>query len=87
MNVSAILNYEKDPAEDFYAILGCDPSSTSEQVLAEFKARARGIHPDKCAEEEAERQQEKFKYDSTHVQPDTLYIHWDFEDIFVMLIE
>ena len=61
MNVSAILNYEKDPAEDFYAILGCDPSSTSEQVLAEFKALARGLHPDKCAEEEAERQQEKFK--------------------------
>ena len=61
MNVSAILNYEKDPAEDFYAILGCDSSSTSEQVLSEVKPRARGHHPDKCAEEEVERQQEKFK--------------------------
>lgn len=49
MNVDQILNYKEDPDEDYYALLGCDPSSTTEQVVAEFKARAKEYHPDKNA--------------------------------------
>lgn len=47
MNVDSILNYERDPNEDFYNLLGCDRSSTQEQIIAEFKARAKKCHPDK----------------------------------------
>lgn len=47
MNVDSILDYKADPNEDFYALLGCDPSASSEQIIAEFKARARDVHPDK----------------------------------------
>ena len=61
MNVSSILKYEKDPTEDYYAILGCDPSSTAEQISTEFKLRAKEFHPDKCSDVEANQSQEKFK--------------------------
>ena len=49
MNVDAILSYEKNPDEDFYRLLGCDRSSNTEQILAEFKVRAKECHPDKQA--------------------------------------
>jgi hypothetical protein len=31
MNVSDILKYEKDASEDYYGVLGCDPSSSTDQ--------------------------------------------------------
>lgn len=40
-----ILNYKKE--EDFYEILGCDENSSVEQINAEYKVRARQLHPDK----------------------------------------
>jgi len=49
MNVDSILGYELDPREDFYQILGCDRTSSSEQIQTEFKVRARECHPDKQA--------------------------------------
>ncbi|TRY71839.1 hypothetical protein TCAL_06106 [Tigriopus californicus] len=48
MNVDSILNYERDPSEDFYKLLGCDRSSTQEQIITEFKTRAKKCHPDKA---------------------------------------
>ncbi len=61
MNVNAILNYEKNPAEDFYTILGCDPESSSEQILTEFKVRAKEFHPDRCGDNQPLENQAKFQ--------------------------
>lgn len=47
MNVSSILEYKRDPAEDYYKLLGCDRYATSEQISTEFKIRAKECHPDK----------------------------------------
>ncbi|XP_071829687.1 dnaJ homolog subfamily C member 12-like [Apostichopus japonicus] len=33
--------------DDFYKVLGCDESSTMEQIMTEYKALARECHPDK----------------------------------------
>ena len=45
--MSSILNYEADPNEDYYGLLGCDASASTEQIIAEYKARAKGCHPDR----------------------------------------
>ncbi len=75
LNAESILNFKREPREDYYGILGCDQvrgneslschlnfntlfmqSSNVEQILAEFKIRAKQLHPDKnkddpdCAE-------------------------------------
>ena len=47
MNVNSILNYEADPNEDYYNLLGCDSSASTEQIIAEYKAKAKDYHPDK----------------------------------------
>ena len=47
MNVDSILQYKSDPNEDYYAIIGCDESATVEQILVEYKIRAKSCHPDK----------------------------------------
>ena len=47
MNVSSILDYERDPAEEYYKLLGCDRFASSEQISTEFKIRAKECHPDK----------------------------------------
>ena len=47
MNISSILDYKVDPNEDYYGILGCDKSSSTEQISTEFKIRAKECHPDK----------------------------------------
>ncbi|KAI6236030.1 DnaJ-like protein subfamily C member 12 [Aphelenchoides besseyi] len=36
--------------QNLYQILGCTTSSTTEQILAEYRARARQLHPDKQSE-------------------------------------
>ena len=54
----SILHYEKDPKEDYYGILGCDKSSSAEQIVSEFKVRAKQLHPDKSDDPACE---EKFK--------------------------
>ncbi|MGH0141414.1 UNVERIFIED_CONTAM: hypothetical protein FKN15_039171 [Acipenser sinensis] len=45
--MDAILNDRPEDLEDYYALLGCDELSSSEQILTEFKARALDCHPDK----------------------------------------
>ena len=47
MNMDAILDYTRDPNEDFYQVLGCNRLSTTEQIQTEFKIRAKECHPDK----------------------------------------
>ncbi|XP_065845729.1 dnaJ homolog subfamily C member 12-like [Oscarella lobularis] len=44
-------NVEKE--EDLYGVLGCDELSSTEQINAEFKARALLCHPDKSDEPDA----------------------------------
>ncbi len=45
--VQEILSFTRNPDEDYYGLLGCDRSANDEQIVAEFKARVRGCHPDK----------------------------------------
>ena len=32
---------------DYYSVLGCDPLSSEEQIMTEFRVRAKQTHPDK----------------------------------------
>ncbi|CAG0917307.1 unnamed protein product [Notodromas monacha] len=56
--MDAILNFDVKDLEDFYDVLGCAPDSSLEQILAEYKIRARELHPDKNAGKAAK---EKFQ--------------------------
>ncbi|CAF4952816.1 unnamed protein product [Pieris macdunnoughi] len=60
--VDEILNYQKNPDDDFYGLLGCDESSSVEQINAEYKVRALQYHPDKNAgDKDAEAKFQKLK--------------------------
>ena len=37
---------------DYYSVLGCDPSSSEEQIMTEYRVRARQTHPDKDGDTE-----------------------------------
>ena len=37
---------------DYYSVLGCDPSSSEDQIRTEFRLRARQSHPDKDGSKE-----------------------------------
>ncbi|XP_040572863.1 dnaJ homolog subfamily C member 12 [Lepeophtheirus salmonis] len=52
MDIDSIYSYKKDKKEDYYNILGCVRSSTKEQILAEYRARVKSVHPDKQGESE-----------------------------------
>lgn len=39
-------------AEDYYSVLGCDPNSSEEQIMTEYRIRAKESHPDKMGETE-----------------------------------
>ncbi|XP_069756927.1 dnaJ homolog subfamily C member 12 [Narcine bancroftii] len=45
--MDAMLNLAAEAGDDYYQVLGCDELSTTEQILAEFKAKALSCHPDK----------------------------------------
>ncbi|XP_063360624.1 J domain-containing protein [Cydia amplana] len=60
--VDEILNYQRSPDDDFYALLGCDENSSVEQITAEFKILALQHHPDKNdGDKEAEAKFQKLK--------------------------
>ena len=42
----------REAAEDYYRVLGCDPSSSEEQIMTEYRIRAKESHPDKMGETE-----------------------------------
>ncbi|KAL5473448.1 hypothetical protein EMCRGX_G027933 [Ephydatia muelleri] len=45
---------------DYYKLLGCDPSSSVEQIATEFKQLARRFHPDKVEGSEEKKEAERF---------------------------
>ncbi|GFO38077.1 Dnaj homolog subfamily c member 12 [Plakobranchus ocellatus] len=45
--IDDILSSAKKPEDDFYFILGCDETSSEEQISTEYKARVLSCHPDK----------------------------------------
>ena len=47
MELSGILEHGLQGKEDYYGVLGCDPTSTEEQILAEYRVKAKENHPDK----------------------------------------
>lgn len=72
MNVNTILDYQKDPNEDYYKLLGCDRLSSPEQIQTEFKVRAKECHPDKqknITESNPERFQVLLKAKNTLLDP------------------
>nr|ACO15071.1 J domain-containing protein [Caligus clemensi] len=69
--MNSILQYEKDPSEDYYAILGSFSCSTKEQILAEYRARVKFLHPDKTlTQEEATLEQFKILSEAKSVLTD-----------------
>ena len=56
-----VLSSSSSSSEDYYSVLGCDPSSSREQLAAEFRARARILHPDKRDDEEGEEDCSQFQ--------------------------
>jgi len=62
MDVGSILNYEADPNEDYYGLLGCDSSASTEQIIAEYKARAKDCHPDRNSAVAQPQSREKFQH-------------------------
>ncbi|CAB3406272.1 unnamed protein product [Caenorhabditis bovis] len=74
--VDAILASEKKKPE-FYEILGCDRSSTTAQIQAEFRARVRSVHPDKNEEGKCEFQKLQEAYATlTNESKRKLYDSW-----------
>lgn len=51
--VDEILRFARKSDDDFYVILGCDETSSTEQILAEYKAKALDLHPDKNLNDES----------------------------------
>jgi len=45
--MDSILSHTSNKEDDLYFILGCDELASEEQIICEFKNRARGCHPDK----------------------------------------
>ncbi|XP_013788070.1 J domain-containing protein-like [Limulus polyphemus] len=59
--MDAILQFERKEDDDFYFILGCDELSSTEQILAEYRYRAVGLHPDKNPDSTAVQQFQKLQ--------------------------
>lgn len=50
--MDSILNYQRSEDDNYYHILGCDETSNTEQILAEYKALSLMYHPDKNPDDE-----------------------------------
>ncbi|KAL3876726.1 hypothetical protein ACJMK2_034527 [Sinanodonta woodiana] len=45
--MEGIFHFQRSKDEEFYNILGCDELSSTEQIIAEYKAQVLNCHPDK----------------------------------------
>ena len=55
-----------DHEEDLYHLLGCDETSSSEQINCEFRHKIRGVHPDKRRDDDNEAKEKYEKYDNLY---------------------
>ncbi|CAF0886877.1 unnamed protein product [Brachionus calyciflorus] len=62
---------KKDEFLNFYEILGCDRSSTKEQINTEYKIRALKLHPDKNLTDENSQNQFKILLEAKETLLDT----------------
>ncbi|KAH7645108.1 hypothetical protein HUG17_0646 [Dermatophagoides farinae] len=74
MFVNEILhNHNNKESIDYYTILGCDPGSTTEQIIAEYRNRALELHPDKATNnDERDRKEREQKFCQLLQAKDTL---------------
>lgn len=54
-----ILQFERKDEDDFYAILGCSPFNSQEQIQTEYKRKALLMHPDKVTNTSSKEQAQK----------------------------
>ena len=47
MELGGLMEQGDKGKKDYYSVLGCDPSSSEEQILAEYRVKAKENHPDK----------------------------------------
>jgi len=45
--MEGLLSPTLSQTEDYYGILGCHPGATDQQILAEYRVKAKEVHPDK----------------------------------------
>ncbi|VDO31516.1 unnamed protein product [Haemonchus placei] len=61
---------KKEP--EFYQALGCDRSSSIEQITAEYRARVKYLHPDKLDEADPKKHEEYLQLQVTFNFPNYL---------------
>lgn len=45
--MSSLLEYDDTECTDYYQVIGCDPLSSTEQIITEYRLKAISCHPDK----------------------------------------
>ncbi|KAL6740390.1 hypothetical protein Aduo_013748 [Ancylostoma duodenale] len=58
--VDQVLNNENPKEPEYYLALGCDRSSTIDQITAEYRARVKFLHPDKLLDGNAEQKRDEY---------------------------
>ena len=76
MELGGILEQSPQGKEDYYGVLGCDPSSTEEQILAEYRVKAKENHPDKEGNTEDFQAIQEAKETLLNKAKRTLYDKW-----------
>eukprot|EP00092_Neocalanus_flemingeri_P006666 GFUD01007197.1.p1 GENE.GFUD01007197.1~~GFUD01007197.1.p1 ORF type:complete len:178 (+),score=66.87 GFUD01007197.1:213-746(+) len=75
MELGGLLD-ESVAGEDYYSVLGCHPSSTEEQILTEYRIRAKENHPDKEGSTEDFQSIQEAKETLLNKAKRTLYDKW-----------
>ena len=76
MELGGILEQSPTGKEDYYGVLGCDPCSTEEQILAEYRVKAKENHPDKEGNTEDFQAIQEAKETLLNKAKRTLYDKW-----------
>ena len=67
---------QSGPGQDYYTVLGCHPTSTEEQILTEYRVRAKENHPDKEGNTEDFQTIQEAKETLLNKAKRTLYDKW-----------